>query len=57
MFVQCFVFSIPALLCSLQHLSLLREDVCRTEDQEDRECEIESGDRVGSSVQDRWSMH
>lgn len=56
MFVQCFVFSIPALLCSLQHLSQLREDVRRMENQEDGECEMESRDRVESSVQDRWSM-
>lgn len=56
MFVQCFVFSVPALLCSLQHLSQLREDVRRTENQEDGECEMESRDRVESSVQDRWSM-
>lgn len=40
MFVQCFVFSIPALLCSLQHLSQLREDVSRTENQKDGECEM-----------------
>lgn len=55
--VQCFVFSIPAQLCSLQHLPQLREDVCRTENQEDGECEMKSRDRVESSVQDRWSVH
>lgn len=56
-FVQCFVFSIPALLCSLQHLSQLREDVCRTENQDDGECEMKSRDKVESSVQDSWSIH
>lgn len=57
MLVQCFVFSIPALLCSLQHLSQLREDVSRTENQEDGECEMKSRERMESSVQDRWHIH
>lgn len=47
-FVQCFVFSIPALLHSLQHLSQHGKGVCRMENQEDVGCDMKSRDRVES---------
>lgn len=47
-FVQCLVFSIPALLHSLQHLSQRGEGVCRMENQEAMGCEMKSQDRVES---------
>lgn len=47
-FVQYFIFSILALLHSLQHLSQHGEGVCRMENQEDVGCAIKSRDRVAS---------
>lgn len=46
--LRCFMFYIPTLLHSLQHLSQRGEGGYRVENQEDVECEMKSRDRVKS---------